>query len=338
MGQHKTHVNWGVLGGARIARMQFLPALLRCDNARFAAFASRDRAKFVEFQALFGDFDAHASYESLLEDAAIDAVYIPLPNSLHCAWAKKAMQKGKHVLCEKPLALTFAEAESMAKTAKECGVLLMEAFMYRYTDRTQQIENVVKSGVLGEIKAINSSFRFFLDRENTIKEKPELGGGALYDIGVYPLNFTGRVLALSKLEKRDVEPISEPLSISVECEKKNGVDVNFSAILRYENGVLATLQCGFNAFGAMHSEIIGTEGVLVAPDTFLDEAGELILQTKDGTKRIPVAQSDRYAEEIRDFSAAILENRAPKLSLDESLNNMRILDRLMAAIHGRDAV
>ena len=316
-------IRWGVMGCARIARMQVIPAMLRCGNAKLQAVASRDPAKLSEFQSLFGDFSAHTSYEALLDDPSVDAVYIPLPNAMHCEWAIKAMRKGKHVLCEKPLALTAKEAEQMIATARECGVLLMEAFMYRYTDRAKKIQAVLDSGVLGEIRSINSTFRFFLDRENTIKENPALGGGALYDVGCYPLNLIGWATD------------AEPVSVQVEHCASHGVDINLSALLRYENGLIASLHCGFNAFGRINSEIIGTNGALIAPDTFLNEAGNLQLYLKDGLELINVAESDRYAEEIRDFSAAITEKRLPALNLDESLRNMRVLERLVNCRNGQ---
>src|SRR5471030_2939088 len=131
-----TPIRWGVLGCARIARMQVIPAILRTANAKLQAVASRDSAKLAEFQSLFGDFTAHDSYDALLADPAVDAIYVPLPNALHCEWAKRAMRSGKHVLCEKPLAMNSHEAAEIIQTAKEFGVVLMEAFMYRYTNRT----------------------------------------------------------------------------------------------------------------------------------------------------------------------------------------------------------
>ena len=317
-------IRWGVLGCARIARLQVIPAILRCANAQLAAIASRDPAKLAEFQTLFGatgPLTLHASYDALLEDPAIDAIYLPLPNAMHRAWAIRAMRCGKHVLCEKPLALNSREAQEMVDTARECGVLLMEAFMYRYTDRMRQIGKVLASGALGKILSINSTFRFLLDRENTIKEDAALGGGAMYDVGCYPLNLITMIAG------------TEPVSVAVECDRRHGVDVSLSALLRYADGLIASLHCGFNAFGRMHSEIIGSEGMLLAPDTFLDDAGTLTLHGKDGSQQIAVAKSDRYAAEISDFSSAILEHRAPQLCLEESLIAMRTLDRIIAQIH-----
>ena len=315
-----THIRWGIMGCARIARMQVIPAILRTANAKLQAVASRDCGKLDEFEAQFGQFTRHDSYAALIADPAIDAIYIPLPNSMHCEWAMQAMRKGKHVLCEKPLAMNSTEVAQMISVANKSGVLLMEAFMYRYTDHTRQIRRILESGVLGQIRSINSTFRFLLDRENTIKENPSLGGGALYDVGCYPLNLIGLVTG------------AMPVSSVVECRKHNGVDINLSAILRYEDGLIASLHCGFDAFGSMHSEIVGTHGMLASTDTFLDSAGELVLHTKAGREVIPVAASDRYGEEIRDFSAAILEKRNPLLTLDESLRNMQILDQLHAQI------
>lgn len=310
-------VGWGILGCARIARMHVIPAILRRQEARLQAVASRDASRLTEFRTLFGEFTGHGSYEALLGDPDVDAVYVPLPNSLHREWAIRAMRAGKHVLCEKPLALNAREAEEMIGVSRECGVRLMEAFMYRYTERMARVREVLDSGVLGPIRSINSTFRFFLDRENTIKEQPELGGGALYDVGCYPLNLIGLVTQ------------TEPESIAVECARPRGVDVNLSAVLRYADGLIATLHCGFNAFGRNTSEIVGTDGALLVPDTFLDDAGEITLLTKAGSRQIAVAQSDRYGEEIGDFSSAILDGRAPRLDLQESLRNMRVLDRIL---------
>ena len=320
---HRTDptVRWGILGCARIARLQFVPAIGRSTNATLHAVASRDPARLAEFRNLFGGaFTAHASYEALLADPTVDAVYVPLPNALHCEWAIRAMQNGKHVLCEKPLALDASEAQRMADAAHAHGVQLMEAFMYRYTARLQAVERILASGVLGELRSVNSTFRFFLDRANTITDDPALGGGALYDVGVYPLNLIGLVAQ------------AEPVEVFATCTRSHGVDHNLSALLRYESGLIASLHCGFNAHGRMHSDIVGSEGSLLVPDTFLDDAGEILLNTRNGSERIAVPASDRYAAEVQDFSAAILAGRAPRLTLDESLRNLRVLDRIRAAL------
>lgn len=319
-------VKWGVLGYARIAKNSVIPALNRAGNSEFYALASRDQAKLEECRSQFNPSKLYDSYQGLLDDPQVQAVYIPLPNSLHKEWAIKAMNQGKHVLCEKPLALTADECEAMMTAAAKNQVLLMEAFMYRYTDRTKKVQEILASGEIGAIKHLNSTFRFFLDRANTIKIQPELGGGSLYDVGCYPVNFVGMVTG--KL----------PESYGVECILENGVDVLFSAVLRYSDGVIATINSGFNAFREMRSEIIGTKGRLEIPDTFMGDAGYINVITAEGGRQVPVSVSDRYALEVVDFAAAVLEGRKPKLSLDESLRNMRLIEGLMELVRKQEQI
>ena len=314
-------VKWGVLGYARIARTSVIPALNHTANSEFYALASEDQAKLDECRSQFNCGKLYDTYEGLLDDPQVQAVYIPLPNSLHKEWAVKAMNKGKHVLCEKPLALTAAECEEMIAAAAKNRVLLMEAFMYRYTDRTAKVRQILADGEIGAIRYINSTFRFCLDRANNIRNKLELGGGSLYDVGCYPVNFLGMVTG--KL----------PESYVVECALENGVDVIFSAVLRYSDGVIATINSGFNSFREMRSEVIGTKGRLEIPDTFMGEAGSLNVVTAGGTRQVQVAESDRYALEVADFAGAVLEGRRPMLSLDESLRNMRLIEGLMELAH-----
>jgi D-xylose 1-dehydrogenase (NADP+, D-xylono-1,5-lactone-forming) len=320
-------IRWGVLGCARIASQQVLPALERCDNSEFYAIASRDPAKLAQCRSRFNVPQTYPDYEALLRDPQVDAVYIPLPNSLHCEWTLRAAEHGKHVLCEKPLALNAAEARRMAAACAANGVNLMEAFMYRYTERTRKVIEVVRSGALGEIRFLSSTFRFLLTNPASIKLHPELGGGALYDVGCYPLNFVGLVLdAASPGHLSNL-----PESVSVQCVRSGGVDTLFSALMKYPSGAVAAVHCGFNAQKRVFSEIIGTEGLLEIPDTFLDEAGELILTTGTEQRRIPVPRSDRYRSELEDFADSILRNRPPALGLAESERNMAVLDRLLAA-------
>lgn len=313
-------VSWGVLGYARIARLNVIPAIGRASNARLYAIATRHADKASGIEAETGCARVHASYEALLADAEIQAVYIPLPNALHREWAIAALRAGKHVLCEKPIALNLAQAREMFVMARAEDRLLMEAFMYRYTERTRQVREVLASGVLGTIRHVNASFRFFLDRPNNIRVNVELGGGALYDVGCYPVNLLGLITG------------RKPVACHAQAEFQNGVDVNLSALMRYDDGLIATIHCGFNAFGRMGAEIIGTQGVLEIPDPFLDFRGEIRVITQDGTHCIPVAESDRYCAEIEDFSSAIMEGRSPLVSAEETLRNMEVLDMLYASL------
>ncbi len=313
-------IRWGILGYARIAKNEAIPAIQESESSMLYAVASRSDEKLDEAMKLFTPCLLYKSYEELIEDEDIDAIYIPLPNSMHKEWAIKAMEKGKHVLCEKPLAMNEEEVRELMDVSKKTGMILMEAVMYRYTHRTRMVNEIIDSGVLGDIRHVDSSFRFFLDRENTIKMKPELGGGALYDVGCYPVNFITMVMK------------DEPLEIKAFAKFDKGVDVQVSGIFKYEDGRTASLHSGFNTFGKNYSEIIGSKGRLEVPDTFLDSDGVLTLYTNDGDEEREVPWCHRYTLEFNDFSEAIQENRQPMYSLEESLLNSRILERLHKVI------
>ncbi len=332
MTAQKTPIRWGVLGYARIARENLIPAIQRSPNSEFHAIASREEAKLADCRARFKVAKTYHGYDELLRDPEVDAVYIPLPNALHCEWTIKAAERGKHILCEKPIALNAAECRRMIAACAANQVMLMEAFMYRYTDRTRKVLSVLQSGVLGEIKFVSSTFRFLLVNPASIKLKPELGGGALYDVGCYPVNFTGMVadeIARSQSGSPN-RPGTLPESVSTECVRVNGIDTIFSALLKYPSGLVASLNCGFNAHKRIFSEIVGTKGVLEIPDTFLDNAGVLTLTIGEERREIAVAQSDRYGLEVADFAEAVLRKRMPQLGLDETLRNAEVMDRLLA--------
>ena len=322
-GRRKIH--WGVLGWARIARESVIPAILRSSNSELHAVASRQESKLAECRAQFAAPVLYPGYEELLRDPAVEAVYIPLPNSLHHEWTIRAAEHGKHVLCEKPLALDAGQCREMTAACAAINVLLMEAFMYRYSARTRQVLEVLRSGALGEIKFIASTFRFLLANPASIKFKPELGGGSLYDVGCYPVNFTGMVMDVLSGGRTDA---ARPESMSSQCVRQGGVDMIYSALLKYPSGVIASLNSGFNAQMRVHSEIVGTLGALEIPDTFFGNPGTLTLTTGNERREIPVAESDRYRLEVEDFAEAILQKGAPRLSLAETLRNMEILDHL----------
>ena len=322
-------IRWGVLGYARIARENLIPAMQRSSNSEFHALASGDETKLTDARARFNVPKAYRDYGELLRDPEVDTVYIPLPNALHREWAIKAAEHGKHILCEKPMALSAKECKEMIAACAANRVTLMEAFMYRYTDRTRKVLEVLRSGVLGEIKFISSTFRFLLANPASIKLKPELGGGALYDVGCYPLNFIGMVL--DEIKRGSPGNPALPESVSATCIRHGGVDMIFSALMKYPSGLIASLNCGFNAQKRVHSEIVGTQGALEIPDTFFDNAGSLFLTIGEERREISVVQSDRYRLEIEDFADAIVKKRPPQLGLTETQRNAEVLDRLFAA-------
>ncbi len=330
MSAKKSKIRWGVLGWARIARNEGIPAIQRTSNGVFHALASRDAAKLAECQAKLKPPALHASYDALVRDPEVDAVYNPLPNALHKEWTIKAAEQGKHVLCEKPIALNAAEGREMAAACKANGVLLMEAFMYRYSSRTTKVRELLRSGKLGEIKFIQSQFRFLLNRPGDVRRIGGLGGGSLYDVGSYPVNFIGMVM--DEITRSAPGQGPRPESVSVQCVQENGVDELFSALLRYPGGVVAAMHSGFNAQLRVHSEIIGSLGSLEIPATFFGVEGKITMTVGDKRRDIPVPESDRYQLQFEDFADAILNKRQPLITLDETLRNMELIDRLYAEI------
>jgi D-xylose 1-dehydrogenase (NADP+, D-xylono-1,5-lactone-forming) len=324
-------IRWGVLGWARIARDSVMPAIQRSGNSELRSLGSRDPAKLAECNKRFPGVRTLPGYEEVLRDPEVDAVYIPLPNSLHREWTLRAAERGKHVLCEKPIGLNASECREMTAACARNGVTLMEAFMYRYTDRTRQVTEVLRSGVLGEIKFVEASFRFFLADPGSIKFKPELGGGSLYDVGCYPVNFSGLVADTIAGTTGMVRPVS----VAAECVRVGGVDRIFSAVMRYPSGLIAAVHSGFDGEKRVFAEVVGTRGILHVADTFFDNAGALVLTIGEKRREIPVAESDRYRREIEDFADAALHGRPPKLGMAETLRNMEVIDRLYEASRGR---
>jgi predicted dehydrogenase len=329
MADENRKIRWGVLGWARIAREHLIPAMERSSNSKFYAMASREASKLAECRARFHTVKTYRGYDELLRDPEVDAVYIPLPNSLHREWTIKAAENGKHVLCEKPIALNAAECHEMMAACAANKVRLMEAFMYRYTDRTRQVLEALRSGALGEIKFVNSTFRFLLANPASIKLRPELGGGSLYDVGCYAVNFIGMVADTAAGTAPGTS--QAPESVSVESVREGGVDMIFAGLMKYPSGLIGSVNCGFNAQKRVFSEIIGTRGVLEIPDTFLDNAGAMKLTSGETSREILIGASDRYRLEVEDFANALLNGRAPQLSPFETARNMSVMDRLAAA-------
>lgn len=323
-------LRWGILGYARIARLSLIPALQKARNAEFYAIASRDLGTLAPLRTEWPAVKQFGSYEELVRDPNIDIIYIPLPNSLHREWTIKAAAHGKHVLCEKPLGLTAAEAREMIVACETHRVILMEAFMYRYTARIAKVIEIIRSGLLGEIKQVNATFRFRLNRPS-IKLRPELGGGSLYDVGCYPINFVG--LVVDTIAGGTPGAGGKPEEVKVDCVREGGVDMNFAALLRYRSGLMATIQSGLSAHRQIYAEVIGTEATLEIPEAFLGEGPPLRLLVGDPEERreVAVPTSDRYLLEVEDFSDAVLRGRAPFFSLTETVRNAEVLDRLMAA-------
>lgn len=324
-------IRWGILGYAQIAREAFIPALQASANGEFYALASREPARLAACQERYRVPRTYEDYEALLRDPEVDAVYVPLPNSLHREWTLKAAAHGKHVLCEKPIALHAGECRDMVEGCAAGGVVFMEAFMYRYSSRLRQVLEVLHSGVLGELRQINATFRFLLTDPNAFNLRPELGGGSLYDVGCYPVNLIG--LVVDALAGEAPGAGGQPHSVAAECVRgASGVDLTFAALLRYPSGLVATISSGFDSHERIFAELIGTRGVLEVPNVFFGPAEPMILFADGNRRSMPVAVEDCYRLEAEDFADAILTRRSPRLSLRETQRNTEVIDRLRAAM------
>lgn len=312
-------IRWGILSTANIAQTELIPAIKRADNAEVVAIASRDSkvyniAKKLEIEK------AYESYEALLEDKEIDAVYIPLPNHLHKEWVFKAAANGKHVLCEKPLAITSIEASEIVQFCKKNNVKFMEAFMYQFHPQHNRVREIITSGEIGEVKLFKSSHSFNFDnRDNNIRMKKEMGGGTIYDIGCYSIHAMRLVLQ------------SEPVEVHTlaELDPKTEVDLSAYISIKLENGIQAIIDCSFDMAGRNEYEVVGTKGIIRVPFAFRPDrnggVGSVIVQS-NGVTREEKFHGDIYRLEVEHFSNVILNDNDPIYSGESAIRNMKAID------------
>ena len=311
-------LRWGILGVAKINE-RLLPAFAKARNAEVRAIASRSRDKAQAAARAAGIPVAHGSYEALLDDPTIDAVYNPLPNTLHDEWTRKAAERGKHILCEKPLCPTAAEAQKLVSFCRVMRVRLMEGFMWPHHPRTAKLRQFLRSGAIGPIVRVGSAFTFPLPLEpNNIRLKPEMAGGSLLDVGCYPV--FGIRWAFS----------AEPIRAYATAVDQFGVDVSMSGLLWFADGGVGAFDCGFTMPLRMGVEIVGTEGVVRVPDMWLPAPRASFLVEREGqpTEEICIENEDQIVHMIEDFGRAVLEQREPVPSPDEAVKTLRVLDAL----------
>jgi predicted dehydrogenase len=321
-------LRWGVLSTALIGRSKVIPGIQRAANCEVVAIASRDRSLAERVAAELAIPIAHGSYEALLADPNVDAVYIPLPNHLHATWSIAAVEAGKHVLCEKPLALTARDAQRMIEAADRAGVRLMEAFMYRLHPSWVAVREIVASGRIGRLTAVQSWFSFYNDDPANIRNALASGGGALYDIGCYGVNlsrmlFDGEPTGVTGVVVRD--PVS-------------GVDVVTSGILAFGDG-LASFACSTRAEDDQRVDIYGTTGRISIEIPFNIPPGlpTRIFVTAGGeppvapdTETMLFEPADPYTFEAAAFAAAVLEDRPVPVPPADAVGNLRVIERILA--------
>ena len=287
------------------------------------AAASRD----IRRAEALGPQRAYDSYSSLLRDPDVEAVYVATHNGLHKELVLEALGRGKHVLCEKPLGCTAEDCEAMAAAAEVAQRHLVEAFMYRYHPQIERARELVRQGVIGELKVVEASFRVHLTHTNDVRLHPEWGGGSLLDVGCYCVNITRVLLGDSP---RDVRAWAR-------IDGVHDVDMSVHAVLEYESGAHAALSCGFDSGLYQHVALVGTEGVLTLSEPFVTWMRPPRLVVRAGeTERIedfePVST---FRMEIEDLCTAIRTGTAPRLPSTEGLLNARILDRIAVAVRER---
>ena len=307
-------VRWGVLGTANIALTKVIPAMQLSEWCEMVAIASRDFAKADESAERVNIPNAYGSYEELLADDSIEAVYIPLPNHLHVPWTIKAAEAGKHVLCEKPIALNTAEARTLIDVRDRTGVRIQEAFMVRTHPQWLETRRLIQSGKIGALRSITGFFSYFNSDPANIRNQLELGGGALMDIGCYPINISRFIY---ETEPRRVLGL-------IERDAQNGTDTLTTAVLDFPNGH-STFTCSTRLAPYQRMIFHGTEGrieVLIPFNAPHDHPTQILLN--DETIEFPIC--DQYEIQGTLFSRAIRENRAPEIPLEDAIDNMNVID------------
>ena len=317
-------VKWGVLGTADIARGQTIPGMQLAEHCELYAIAGRKAEKAAAYQQEFGFRKAYGSYDELLADPEVEAVYIPLPNDLHCEWTIRALQAKKHVLCEKPLAVSEAQVREMFRAAEENGVFLMEAFAYLHSPFVQDVKAELDAGVIGDIRYFESAFITGRRPDTDIRLRKETYGGALYDLGCYAIS-----MAMWMIGK---EP--ERIVASAQFSEKQ-IDLFTSALLLYDSGTVANLDCGMLLpQGRLDRfRVCGTEGEISSPVEF-NQCGEIpYTVVRNGVKETKtVTAPNNYALEAEQLNRCILFGEQPHVSKDFSILTARVTDRILEAI------
>ena len=308
-------VKWGIVSTADINR-KVIPGAHASPKVELVAVASRDQARADEYAKTWGIERAYASYEALLADPEIEAVYISLPNTLHCDWSIKALEAGKHVLCEKPLSRHTHEAEAAFDAAERTGRLLSEAFMYRHNPQTLRAKELVEEGAIGELRLVRSAFSYSLYDMDNIRLRPEVEGGALMDVGCY--NVSGSRLFGGEPERAYAEA----------WLGNSGTDWVFAATLRFPGDVIAIFDCGTALPERDELEVIGSEGSLFLDDPWHCEVPVIELR-RDGTaERIELEYVDSYRLELENLSDAVRGEAELLLGRDDAVAQARALEAL----------
>jgi xylose dehydrogenase (NAD/NADP) len=327
-----TSLGWGILGPGRIAP-RLVRALAAASRGQLVAVASRDIERARAFATRHGIGRAYGSYDALLAAPDVDVVYVALPNHLHAPWTIRALEAGKHVLCEKPLAMTVDEVDAVAAAAWRAGRIATEAFMYLHHPQVIRAVELARSGALGRLELVNGTFSFFLDHPGDPRIDLAMGGGSLWDVGCYPVSLSRRIAG----EEADA------VNAFARFDER-GVDRTFLGQLRFPGGLLAQFDSGFAAPDRQRVEIVGGDATLVLATPFVPEPdgppASLTIHRGGAVTEVEVPSVDQYRAEVEDLSAAILDGTPPRVDLAFSRGGIATLvdlDRAARANAGLSA-
>ena len=311
-------LKWGLLSTARINQAVIGPIRASKRN-QLEAVASRSLEKARKYAREWNIPRAFGSYEEMLADPQIDVVYISLPNGLHAEWTIKAAQAGKHILCEKPLALSEQELDAMQAAASRAGVVLAEAFMYRHHPQTLKVKQLVTDGEIGDLQLVRGCFTFNLQNPGDVRLAAELGGGSIWDVGCYPISYARFLVGA---EPREV--------FGWQYSSAAGVDLTFAGQMRFPGDVYAQFDSGFRTPFRAHIEVVGSTGSLLIPTPFKPEQKEkILLRRGDEVKELRMPGQELYIGEIEDMADAILLGKASRISLADSRGNLTTILALL---------
>ena len=320
--------NWGIIGTGRIAS-RLAGAIEECDSATLLSVGSRDADKARAFADQHGAKRAHGSYDDLLADPDVRFVYNSLPNSLHCEWTVKAAEAGKHILCEKPISGTVDEAEAMFDAAERCGVVLIEAFMYRCHPQIARVKQIVDSGEIGDLKLIRARFSYGKSDPTDIRFNKELHGGGLMDVGCYCTNFSRFIAGAEPLQVYGAA-VFGPVS---------GVDESFAATLVFPGGVLAQFDAGMVFAGAANADIMGSKGIIEVHSPWLpgDETS-ITVSVAGETRQEEFGRTNNYCLEVEQIQMCANEGARPFLTRADTVGNMRAICAMLESARSDQAV
>jgi len=332
-GKQDTPLRFGILGAARIAPNALIKPARVVGGVAVRAVAARDGARATEFARKHAIPQAYGSYDALIDDPTIDAVYVALPNSLHCEWAIRAMQAGKHVLCEKPLASNADEAEAMRTVAESSGVLFVEAFHNLYHPLLLKMREVVRSGVLGRVERVQGVFNTTIRRKQDIRFEYALGGGAMMDLGCYLVSMTRFVLDAGS------PGMEEPRVVTAHAEMLGEkVDGAMHTLLhlsaRGEEKVEVELECAMRRWQLpeLNFRVTGTQGEMYVINPILPQVWHrLTLRTKEGKRSIRVERDPTYSCQLEAFAQAIRSGEPMPTDAEQGVRNMRVIDAVYRA-------